>query len=370
MSYDDRGGRPRMDSGRSVDLSHRNQRSSRPRSRTASTLQGPYHGPRGTAQRGNGLRGPSGGSGYPLRARSINFQSGRGRRLGNQRMLILIALAVVLLILVVVGISSCVSSCSAGQSTDDVNPVDARVAPGVSEELTNEFAAQLNRNDKLASIAANANLYTDQGLLELALEHPEAIDFVAAYPEAEKEALPYDESVTEGTVPELYNWDSRWGNVDFVGRPLAITGSGPTALSMAYMGLTGNTDRTPADMAQLVTDAEQTNETSGMSGDFLENSLADLGLSCSSFTSNADNLAQVLDAGTYVLIETSAGSLTDAAHWVIAVTENEDGSIVVYDPTSPEVSARSWDPATLASSSTTLYAISSAGSESGGETSE
>ena len=360
-----------MDSGRSVDLSHRNQRSSRPRSRTASTLQGPYHGPRGTAQRGNGLRGPSGGSGYPLRARSINFQSGRGRRLGNQRMLILIALAVVLLILVVVGISSCVSSCSAGQSTDDVNPVDARVAPGVSEELTNEFAAQLNRNDKLASIAANANLYTDQGLLELALEHPEAIDFVAAYPEAEKEALPYDESITEGTVPELYNWDSRWGNVDFVGRPLAITGSGPTALSMAYMGLTGKNDRSPADIAQAVTEAELATGDSMMSADYLTGAAEELGLSLESYVSNGENLSQMLDSGTYLLIEAKAGTLTDTAHWVLLVTENEDGSVVVYDPTSPEVSEHPWAPATLASSCDTLYALTASDTaDDAGDTTE
>lgn len=364
MSYDDREGRPRTGSGRSVNLSGGGQHGSRGRI----PLQGTYHGPRGTAQRGNGLKGPGrGGPGYPVRARSINFQSGRARRLaGNQRLLILAALAVVLVILLVVGISSCVRGCSSEQQSGDVNPVDARVATGVDEDLTNEFAAELNRGEKLAWIAANANQYSDQGLLELALSQPDAIDFVAAYPEAEKTAQPYEDSVSAGTVPELYCWDARWGSVDVVGRPLALTGSGPTALSMAYMGLTGKGDKTPADMAQLVSDAGQTNETSGMSGDFLANSLGDLGLTCSTYTSNADNLNQVLDAGTYVLIETSAGSLTDTAHWVIAVTENEDGSVVVYDPTSPEVNAHPWDAATLASSTTTLYAVSSA--ESGAQT--
>ena len=364
MSYGDRGDRPRMDSGRSVDLSRRSSRGSRPRT----TLGGSYHGPRGTSSRGGGLKPPSrSGAGYPLRERSINFQSGRARRtLGNRRLLILGALAVVLVILLVVGVSSCMRACSADQQSADANPVDARVAAGVDEELTGEFSAALNRGEKLASIAANADKYADQGLLELALNQPEAIDFVAAYPDAEKTAQPYEDSVTAGTVPELYCWDARWGAVDFVGRPLAITGSGPTALSMAYMGLTGSADKTPADMAQLVSEAEQTDEVSGMSGEFLESGLADLGLSCSTYTSNADNLSQVLDAGTYVLIETSAGSLTDTAHWVIVVSENEDGSLVVYDPTSPEVSARPWDPATLASSTTTLYALSA--SETSAET--
>lgn len=356
MTYDDRSGLGRSGSDRIGGSPHR-------RSRPQVPSQGTYHGPRGTRQRGSGLRGPARGSsgGYPVKARSINFQSGRARRLNeSRRLLILAAIALVLLVLVIVGISSCVSSCSSGGQSSDVNPVDARVAVGVSEELTREFSAELDRNEKLSAIAANADKYTDQGLLELALSQPDAIDFVAAYPEAEKEALPYEDSVTQGTVPELVCWDSRWGNVDYADHALALTGSGPTALSMAYMGLTGKSDRTPADFAQLVTNADQASGDSCMSGTFLEESLADLGMTCSTYTSNADNLSQVLDSGTYVLIETSAGSFTDAAHWVLVVYENEDGSVVVYDPTSPDVSSHSWDPATVASSTTTLYALSAA----------
>lgn len=368
MAYGDRGKLSHTDSGRPVNLSSHNQYGTRLRT----TLEGTYHGPRGTAKRGNGLRGPSRGrGGYPLRERNINFQSGRARKVSdNRRLLILAALALVLVILIVVGISSCMRGSAANQDTTSTNPVDTRVASGVDEELTGEFAVELNRYEKLASIAANADKYSDQGLLELALSEPDAIDFVAAYPDAEKDAQPYGDAVTKGAAPELYCWDARWGSVTYVGRPLALTGSGPTALSMAYMGLTGKNDRTPADIAELVTTAEKTNETSGMSGSFLEESLGDLGLSCSTSTSNADNLSQVLDTDTYVLLETTAGSLTDTAHWVIAVSENEDGSIAVFDPTSSQISAHPWDPATLASCTTTLYAVSAADASGGGETSE
>lgn len=355
MTYDDHGSLNRSGGSRSG--------SSRRRQRPQIPSQGTYHGPRGTRQRGSGLKGPARGAtgGYPVKARSINFQSGRARRLNDsRRLLILAALALVLLILIIVGISSCVSSCSSEQQAASTNPVDARVAEGVPEDLTNKFAAELNRGEKLAQIAANAGEYTDQGLLELALDEPDAIDFVAAYPTAEKEALPYEGEVSEGTIPQLWCWDSRWGNVDYAGRALALTGSGPTSLSMAYMGLTGKTDRTPADIATLVTEAEQATGDSGMAGAFLESSLADLGISCSTYTSNADNLSQVLETGTCILVEASAGSLTDTAHWVVVTTENEDGSVVVYDPTSTDVSSHSWDPATIAGSTGTLYALSAA----------
>lgn len=358
MAYNDSNtGRLRGSSSRSGGSYSHSQGSHRP-----ITPQGTYHGPRGTRQRGGGLKGPSRkGPGYPVRARSINFQNGRNRVLGiDRRMLILGALAVVLLVLLIVGVSSCVRGCSSQDQTGEVNPVDARVAAGVSEELTTQFADELNRGEKLASIAASADRYEDPELLELALTVPESIDFVAAYPDAEKDAQPYEDSVTQGSAPQLWCWDARWGAVDYAGHPLAVSGSGPTALSMAYMGLTGSTDRTPADIAQAATDAGMASGDSALSADYLPTAAEDMGLAYDSYVSNGDNLAQVLDSGTYLLIEARAGTLTDMAHWVLLVTENEDGTVTVYDPTSPEVSAHPWAPATLAASCDTLHALSAA----------
>ena len=340
--------------------------SSRPRyqsSRPPITPQGSvYHGPRGTRQRGNGLKGPSRkGPGYPVRARSINFQSNRNRIFGiDRQLLILGALAVVLLVLVVAGVSSCVRSCSSSGSGGDANPVDSRVAAGVSEELTGKFATELNRDEKLAQIAATADKYSDQGLLELALDVPEAIDFVASYPDAEKVAQPYADAVTKGEAPQLWCWDARWGAVDYAGHPLAVSGSGPTVVSMAYMGLTGNNDKSPADIAQAVTEADYATGDSAMSADYLQGAAEDLGLTYASYVSNGDNLEQMLDSGTYLLIEAKAGTLTDMAHWVLLVSQNEDGTVQVYDPTSPDVSEHPWAPATLAASCDNLYALRTA----------
>ena len=365
MTYNDHGGRPRQGSGsRSGGSRPYSQGSQGSRGRISP--QGTYHGPRGTRQRPPSSRWSS-GPGQPLRARSINFQSGRARRLNaNRRLLILGALALVLLVLVIVGISSCVRGCSAEQTTPaETNPVDARVAVGVSEDLTKQFSVELDRGEKLAQIAASADKYENQALLELALSEPSAIDFVAAYPEAEKTAQPYEDTVEKGTVPQLVCWDSRWGNVDYAGGPLALTGSGPTALSMAYMGLTGKNDKSPADLAQAVTDAEMATGDSLMSGTFLTDSLGEIGLTCSTYTSNAENLAQVLNDGVYLLIEVKAGTLTDAAHWVVIVGEESDGSVRVYDPTSPEASSHTWDPGTVASWGETLYQLGAA--ESGEE---
>ena len=339
------------------------------------TMGGSYHGPRGTRTRPNpGLRAGRGGrgqGGYPLKSRNINFQGGRGRIMGlDRRLLILGALAVVLVILVVVGVSSCVRGCSSEQPASEANPVDARVAAGVSEDVTKKLAAQLNQNEAFTKIAANASAYADQGLLDLALNTPEAIDFVAAYPEAEKSAQPYEDTVEKGTAPQLFCWDARWGNVDYAGHPFALTGSGPTSLAMAYMGLTGKSDISPADLAAKAAEGGQTGGDSAMLASFIEDSASDLGLSVTAYTSNADNLSQMLEAGTYLLVEAKAGTLTDAAHWVLLVSEDEGGAVTVYDPTSPEVSSRPWDPTTLAGATDSLYAVSLTEAEGDGETAQ
>ena len=344
--------------------------SSHPRDRV--TLGGSYHGPRGTQSRGNGrgsvmrpsnikLTGGKGNGGYPLRARNINFQGGRGRRTADRRTFLVAALAVVLVILLVVGVSACVRSCNdtreeAQQQTEQTE--NARVAAGLSDELTGQLESALDRNDKLATIAANADKYTDSALIELALSRPDAVDFVASYPDADKSAQAYTDAVTKGKVPELFCWDARWGAVDYGAHALAVSGSGPVAFSMAYMALTGNANKTPADLAALATAANAATGESGTDGAFFKSAASDLGLKVSSYESTAENLTGILDSGVYLLVEAKAGSLSDDAHWVLVVSENSDGTVGIYDPTDPSASKHDWAASTIASACDEFYAVS------------
>ncbi len=329
-------------------------------------LGGSYHGPQGIQQRSRrrpggvgSLKRGGGNGGYPLRARNINFHGARGRHSANTRLAILAALAVVLAVLLIVGVSSCVRGCSdqkqeASEAT--TNQVDSRVAAGVSEELTNRFKVALDRNEQLSEIAAKADAYEDDALLGLALDQPEAVSFVANYPDLPKTGQAYNDKVSAGTGPTLYDWDVRWGAVAYGEHALALTGSGPTAFSMAYMGLTGEV-KTPADMAELAIQAGAATGDSGTSAAFFTSAAEGLGLTVTEYASSADSITQALDAGTYLLVEAKAGSLTENAHWVLLVTENSDNTVVVHDPTSPEVTARSWSPSDLASSCDKFYGV-------------
>lgn len=370
---DGRGGRPRSSQG-----GRRQGGSSSPlngnglagagNSRQRINLNGgSYHGPTGVSRRSNPgrLRSGSGNGGYPLKSRNINFTGRRGLGRGgvDRRIFLVGAAALVLVIALVLVVSSCTRGCSsegAQQQAESQNQIDSRVAAGVSDDLSKDFKSALDRNEKLSQIAANADKYSDQQLLELALAQPEAIDFVASYPDSNKSAQAYSDAAHKGTAPTLYDWDARWGAVDYAGHAMALTGSGPTSISMAYMGLTGSNDKTPADVAALVSADNLATGDSSMSSEAVEKVASSLGLTAKSYTSGRQTLLDVLDAGTYILAEVKAGALTDATHWVLVTTENENGTVLVHDPTSPEATARAWDPATIASACDSFFGLSQA----------
>ena len=337
------------------------QRQGAPRQRIYAS-GGAYHGPTGINQRSNSRGGRRRGStgGYPLRSRNIKFGGKRGF---DRRILLLVALALVVVIVLVFGVSTCMRGCSAdtqpAESSQSGNQIDSRVAEGVSDEISSSFKTALDRNDKLAQIAANANQYDDTDLLTLALEEPASIDFVASYPSSDKSGKAYSDTVTKGKVPKLWCWDSRWGGVAYADHTIATKGSGPACVSMAYMAINGANDKTPTEIAALVTADSLASGDSSMSADFLTKEADSLGFSVTSLSATADNVNVAVDTGatTYALIELKANVTSSSAHWVIVTSENQDGSVGIYDPTCEDASSHDWDPATLASGATNLYKV-------------
>lgn len=382
MPYDDPYRRPRTDGTRQSAA-----RRGDARDRSAGRSSGQAQRSRSTnGNRSSRQQGRAGNRAYPngsnrqhrssqirglsLGSRPLSFTQ-RLRRLEPRAVGLLVAI-VVLVIIAIFFIGSCVSSCSSPKEEEKVNAIDARVSANASEEVTNKFTPTLDRNEKLAWIAQNADRYDDTTLIDLALAQPDAIDFVAAYPDSEKTAQEYSDLVTQAHIPELYDWDSRWGGVSYDGHPLAVTGSGPTAVTMAYMGLTGNSDQTPATIAELATTGGFAGGDSHLSSDFIATKLADMGLDVQEYTSSDSNVTTVLDVGTYLLVEAKADGLTKGseAHWVVAYTENEDGTVQIYDPTDPSAATHEWSSATIANVCDNFYAVKKSATSDDGTNAE
>lgn len=302
---------------------------------------------------------------------------GRGRRrngiLGRQgisnRELAFLVGGIVLLILLIFGISSCVRSCSAKSTTEQttaskkaVNKYDKRVAAGTSEALTKKLKTSLDQADGLDWIAAHANKYSDQRLVELAMREPTAISYVKGALSAKSSAKAYGDGTEKGSYPLLYDWDTRWGYVSYAGSVMGVTGSGPTSLSMAYMGLTGKSDQTPSALAKLATSGKYTDKQTGTTAKFFTEVGAKIGLTVNQYTASASNVSLVLGNGGVAIVELKAGFTTPYAHWALVMSANDDGSVSMYDPDSTSASTHTWAAGTIAANASDMYALTTSSS--------
>ena len=304
-------------------------------------------------------------TGYTLHSRRVHHDSPGGalKTLLQPRVLILLVIGIIVILVLVFGISSCVkkNNEAASQTVEDAKPKneqDERVAAGVSAAMTSKFTEALDNASYLSQIAEHANEYEDERLLTLALNEPKAVEFVAKYLSSDKSSKPYSDSVKRGEVPTLYDWDSRWGAVTYGKGPLAVTGSGPTTLAMAYMGLTGKTDYSPAEIAQQASKSNYADGDTGSKVELFSKTAEAMGLTTEEQDPSAETLSYSLGENTVYAVELKADTLTKDAHWALVVNMNDDGSVTVFDPTSSEVSSRPWPAATIANSSKRFFAIS------------
>ncbi|MBP3884871.1 MAG: hypothetical protein J6D54_08060 [Olsenella sp.] len=316
-------------------------------------------------------------TGYNLRRGGMGrgHRSAFPRRGIDRRTAVLIGGAIAILVILFIVISSCTRSCSSQRTQDEqreqreVNSYDSRVASGVSEALTNKFTPTLDKNEKLAWIAENANLYSDEHLPELALRESAAIDFVASVPSHDKTETSYGEGVEKNSYPQLYDWDTRWGYVEYGGSNVGVNGSALTSLAMAYMGLTGKTDHSISDLAKLAQEGNYVTSDGGTSEGFFTGVAESIGLVAREYTPSGDNITLALGEGEPVIVRLNAGFTTPYAHWAVVVSQNSDGSVTMYDPDSTSASTHTWAPGTIAGKTSKMFAMSAASGGSSGSSS-
>ncbi|MDO5118683.1 MAG: hypothetical protein Q4D48_01255 [Coriobacteriales bacterium] len=301
-------------------------------------------------------------NGYQLNNHSRKRRGGLlGNALNDPKLLILMILGLALVIALIIfgfgAIRGCINKRAAEKKPDD--GTDTRVSLAISSDMAAEFTSVLDRNELFATIAQNADAVGDARLLELALRESSAIEYVHAYAtkSVPKGASAFNDTVTKGYYPKLFIWDTRWGYVTYGEGPMGLTGSGPTALSMAYMGLTGKTDQTPDALAKKAMTAEATDKVYDTKPDFFFDAAEELGLKIEEFSPTGENLSENIQSGTAILVQLRERTLTDNAHWALAIGRNLDGSINLYDPTSTAVTEHPWDPDTIAAGADVFYTL-------------
>ena len=244
--------------------------------------------------------------------------------------------------------------------------VDRFEDQGVEETWAVKAAAMAQEDYRFMAMAHGSETLGSDGpavankLVKLAVSDTQAIDYVYDYltDYPQDSAQPCDDKITKGVVPNLYQWDERWGYITYSGCSFGCTGCGPTSLSMVYMGLTGDNSKSPADMAQLASDNGYETEYEGTMNQFFISGAAEIGLNVMEIDINSDALTAVLEDGMPVICNVGPGDFTTNGHFFVITGLNDDGTVNINDPFSSVNSSEPWDMDLVLGQTVALYAYS------------
>ena len=189
----------------------------------------------------------------------------------------------------------------------------------------------------------------------LLARNEESLEFVLAYPGLAGAAPPDTvEEAARGSFPVLLQWDTRWGCASYAGSILAITGCGPTALSVVACGLTGDASRTPAAIAAWA-QREGYSDASGTSWELMRSGCEHFGLYAQELSLTEAAVFGALEAGRPIICSMRPGDFTTAGHFIVLIGV-QDGQLRVVDPNSPARSAMLWEYSRLAPQIKNLWA--------------
>ena len=228
-----------------------------------------------------------------------------------------------------------------------------------------DFAALQEENEttfaeSLSSVDADAENITE-ALSELVKNNAEAADFVADYPNRQNylgQSIDLTHDVIIGQVPLFLQWDKRWGYEQYGDNFMAVTGCGPTCLSMVYSGLTGKTDMNPYEVAKRADAEGYYVNGEGSLWTIMETFAGELGLHSESIMLDENTIKAELAAGKPIICVVGPGTFTDNGHFMVLTGVSQDGKILLHDPNSKANSNKEWDYAELASQIQALWAYS------------
>ncbi|MDE5894240.1 MAG: C39 family peptidase [Acetatifactor sp.] len=151
------------------------------------------------------------------------------------------------------------------------------------------------------------------------------------------------DEVVQGTIPLFLQWDERWGYETYGSDFLAITGCGPTCLSMVWCGLSGGTDLNPLRMAQYAEQEGYYVKGAGTAWDLMTYGAEELGLTTENIVFDADHILAKLRSGIPIICAMRPGDFTTTGHFIVLTGVDEYGRIMVCDPNSRNNSEKTWD---------------------------
>ena len=195
---------------------------------------------------------------------------------------------------------------------------------------------------KRVEITAKQKGYPDS-VVGLLGKNKETVDFVEDY-EAKKDVPAADnigESYVEGQIPQLLQWDERWGYASYGTSIVAVSGCGPTCMAMVAAGLNKDPSITPAKVAAYGPENHYVDEDNNTYWAFMREAGSNWNLSSYEGVLTEEQVGAELAAGHPIICSVGPGDFTQNGHFIV-LTGYENGVVKVNDPFSKKNSEASW----------------------------
>ena len=184
-----------------------------------------------------------------------------------------------------------------------------------------------------------------ESLIKLYENNPETKDFVLNYQSysGENAYIDISSDIEKGEIPFFLQWDERWGYKTYGNDFFAVTGCGPTCLSMVYCGLTGDGTYNPYEIGKLSEERGYYVDGAGTSWEMMSSLAGELGLTVHDVIFDETHIKQELMEGRPIICVMGAGHFTKEGHFIVMYGLDENGDILIHDPNSKINSRQSWN---------------------------
>lgn len=227
------------------------------------------------------------------------------------------------------------------------------------EDVFEALKRSAQENDDYAFIYENRDEYPFD-LLNSLVHNEELLVFVRNYFDADKNSIgSLSKEELEQNHPLFIQWDERWGYADYGDSIMAVSGCGPTCLSMAAASLTKNEDATPYAVAQFSYENGYYVNGNGTSWTLISEGAEHYGLSARTLPLHKPSLTQALDNGNVLIFAMGPGQFTSIGHYII-VYDYDDTGFYVNDPNSLKRSENVWQFEEISDEIRNIWALSKA----------
>lgn len=230
----------------------------------------------------------------------------------------------------------------------------------MSADTAKALEAMAETNPKARPIVQNPGQYPGR-LLESLSRNSELLDFTLGYPEKKgthAEKIDLSGKYQKGQTPLLMQWDEDWGYAPYGDGIIGLDGCGPTCLSMAVVGLTGDTSKNPKAIADFSQKHGYLDEKSNSTlWTLMSDGAGKLGLNSEEIPLSRDRMTRELSNGHLIICCMGPGDFTTQGHFIV-LCGVQDGKFSIRDPNSRARSGKTWSYETLKPQIRDLWALS------------